>query len=63
MEKSKLFIIDLTNDDCDFLDLIYLPSKYPLISVLPDFEPNEVICNQGILLAERVLKQVKKVLK
>ncbi len=60
IEENKLFIVQITDDDCDFLDSIYLPSKYPLMSVLPDFEPNEDICNKGILLAEQVLEQVKK---
>lgn len=33
--------IDITDDDCDFLNSIYLPSKYPLGSVLADYEPDE----------------------
>jgi HEPN domain-containing protein len=28
--------IDLSDDDCDFLNSIYLPSKYPVGSVLAD---------------------------
>lgn len=50
--------IDLSDDDCDLLDSIYLPSKYPLGSVLPDFEPNEEICQQSLLIAERVRNSV-----
>lgn len=34
----------VTDDDADLLDSIYLPSKYPLGSVLPDFEPDRDIC-------------------
>ena len=30
----------LTEDEADLLDTIYLPSKYPLGSVLPAFEPD-----------------------
>jgi HEPN domain-containing protein len=54
--------IDLSDDECDFLDAIYLPSKYPLSGVLPDFNPNEQICLDGLKIAERVLKSMKKVL-
>ena len=62
IEENKLFIVAITDDDCDFLDSIYLPSKYPLMSVLPDFEPNEDICDKGILFVEQVLEQIKKIL-
>jgi len=30
--------ISLTEDQCELFDAVYLPSKYPLESVLPDFE-------------------------
>lgn len=54
--------IDLSDDECDLLDSIYLPSKYPMGSVLPDFEPNEEICQKSILIAERVRSSVAKFL-
>jgi HEPN domain-containing protein len=44
----------MTLDEMDLLDSIYLPSKYPLGSVLPDFEPDQVVCRQCIGIAERV---------
>ena len=62
IEERNLFIVELSEDDCDFLDSIYLPSKYPLMSVLPDFEPNENICDKGIMLADKVLAQIKNIL-
>jgi len=55
--------IDLTEDECDFLDSVYLPSKYPLSSALPDFEPDLEISNQYITVAERLGKSVRSVLK
>lgn len=62
LEKSGLKI-NMSNEECEFLDSIYLPSKYPLTSVLPDYEPNLQICNQAVEIAERVLefclKQIK----
>ncbi len=52
--------LSLTEDECDLLDAIYLPSKYPLASVLPDFEPDVSLCRQCVILAERVAEQVRK---
>lgn len=46
--------IDLAEEDCELLDSIYLPSKYPLGSALPDFEPDEQICKNCIAIAERI---------
>jgi HEPN domain-containing protein len=51
--------LDLTEDECDFLDSIYLPTKYPIGSALPLFYPDKEICKNSILIAERVLKEVK----
>lgn len=55
--------LGLTEDECDFLDSIYLPTKYPLGSALPSFYPDENICKDSILLAERVIIEVKNILK
>ena len=50
--------IDMTEDDCDLLDSIYLPSKYPLGGILPDFEPDMQTCRKCVALAERVWDSV-----
>ena len=52
--------IDITPDDCDLLDSIYLPSKYPFGGVLPDFEPDRETCKKCLELAERVFESVEK---
>jgi HEPN domain-containing protein len=52
--------IDLSDDDCDFLNSIYLPSKYPVGSVLADYEPDETICREAISIAERALLSAGK---
>ena len=52
--------VDLTDDDCDFLNSIYLPSKYPVGSVLAEYEPDAIICQDAINIAEKVLKSVKQ---
>jgi len=36
--------VDISDENCDFLNSIYLPSKYPLGSVIPDFNPDETGC-------------------
>jgi HEPN domain-containing protein len=52
----------ITRDECDLLDSIYLPSKYPLASVLPDFEPDAGICNKCIATAENLRRRVDEIL-
>lgn len=59
LENSNVFI-DLTGDECDFLNTIYLPSKYPIGSALPDYEPGIEICNEAIAIADKVLKSVQE---
>jgi len=54
--------IDLTEEERDLLDSIYLPSKYPLGGILPDFEPDDKICKNCIGIAERVKKSVLEVI-
>ena len=44
----------VTAEECNLLDAIYLPSKYPLGSALPDFDPDEEVCRQCVQIAERV---------
>jgi len=46
-----------------FLDTIYIPSKYPLGSALPDYNPDDEICQMYIKVAERILDSVKYLLR
>ncbi|MFH0918880.1 MAG: HEPN domain-containing protein [Fibrobacterota bacterium] len=57
------FDTDLKDEDCDLLDAIYLPSKYPLGSVLPDFEPDISMAKKCVDLTDRVLISANKLLK
>lgn len=59
LENSNVFI-DLTEDECDFLNTIYLPSKYPIGSALPDYDPDFEICNEAVAIADKVLKSVQE---
>ncbi len=55
-------LIELSDDDCELLDSIYLPSKYPLGSVLPDFTPDESICQKCLTIVKRIENNVKEYL-
>lgn len=53
--------IDLPDEECEFLDSVYLPSKYPIMSVLPEFDPDFNICKNGIEIAKQVISLVEKI--
>lgn len=55
--------IKLSDEDCDFINSIYLPSKYPVGSALADYDPDETVCRDAIKLAEKTLVSVKAILK
>ncbi len=61
LAKNKI-IVDLTIEDRELLDSIYLPSKYPLGSVLPNFEPDEKICKRSIEISEKLENSVAQIL-
>ncbi len=52
----------ITDDECDLLDTIYLPSKYPIGSVIPDYDPDADICQECMDIAHRVEKSVKVII-
>lgn len=47
--------IDLSEEDAELLDSIYLPSKYPLGSALPEFEIDVSLADRCVFTAGRVL--------
>ena len=60
--RSYDFLIDISEDEIDLIDSIYLPSKYPLASVIPDFCPDKNICLQCLDIAERIKSSVISIL-
>lgn len=54
--------VGLAETDCDLLDTIYLPSKYPLGSALPDFSPDADLCRQCLAMAEGVAARTRALL-
>ena len=54
--------ISISEDDIDLLDSIYLPSKYPLASVLPHYMPDEDICRHCLMIAQQVRSDISQLL-
>ncbi len=50
----------LSEDAADLLDTIYLPSKYPLGSVLAHFEPDAEMARRCVSVADQVLAVTAK---
>lgn len=48
----------LSEDGAELLDTIYLPSKYPLGSVLPNFEPDAEMARRCLTIANQVVSSV-----
>jgi len=55
--KSNVFV-DISEEECDLINTIYLPTKYPLGSALPDFVPDQKICEEILEIAKRVYQDV-----
>ena len=49
---------EISEDECELIDSIYISSKYPLGSVLPDFEPDESICKDCMRIGEKVYDSI-----
>jgi len=48
----------LSAEECELLDTVYLPSKYPMGSALPAFHPDEAIGRQCVEIANKVRQAV-----
>lgn len=48
----------LSEDGAELLDTIYLPSKYPIGSVLPNFEPDAEMARRCLAIANQVLSSL-----
>ena len=54
--------IDISEDECELFDSIYLPSKYPVGGMLPDYEPDKMICRQCLDIIAGIEKSVTKLI-
>ena len=50
----------LSEDECELIDAIYLPSKYPVASVVPDLDLDADLCRHCIDTAQRVIYTAKE---
>jgi HEPN domain-containing protein len=55
--------VDISDDEMDLMDTIYVPSKYPVYSVLPQALPDPEICKNALKAAKKVRDSVYQVLK
>ncbi|MBT3385167.1 MAG: HEPN domain-containing protein [Prolixibacteraceae bacterium] len=60
--KTNKIQISITDDECDIINTIYLPSKYPLGSVLPDFIPDHKFCKEIITISKKVYFEIEELL-
>lgn len=50
--------VAISEDDIDLIDSVYMPSRYPVVSVLPDFIPDRSICEKCLRVASEVKNSV-----
>jgi len=50
--------VDIEEEERDLIDSIYLPSKYLIGGILPDFDPDMKTCVQCVTVAECVRDSV-----
>jgi len=51
--------VDISEEECDLINAIYLPTKYPIGSALPDFVPTYDFCIKIVEIANRVFLDIK----
>jgi len=59
LAAAELAPAELNSEECDLLDSIYIPSKYPVFGVLPGQFADSPTCVRCVDLAERVLTHVR----
>jgi len=52
----------ISDDDVDLIDSVYIPSKYPVMSVLPEYMPTAEVCKKCLRIAQEVRMSVINIL-
>jgi HEPN domain-containing protein len=52
--QRKNIIVSISDDECDLLNTIYLPSKYPMGDAIDEIDPDDELCRIAIDIAENV---------
>jgi len=60
--SSSGITVDISDDEIDLMDTIYVPSKYPVYSALPDALPGPEICGDALKIVEKVRKSIYGIL-
>jgi len=55
--------LSVSEDEMDLMDSIYVPSKYPVYSALPEALPDSAICRDALSIAHRVKDLTTEILK
>ena len=55
--------LSVSEDEMDLMDSIYIPSKYPVYSALPQALPDPAICREALSIAEKVKDLATGILK
>jgi HEPN domain-containing protein len=53
--------VELTEDEAELLDSVFVDSKYPGTGVLPDAPPDRGVCEQCVNIAARVFEQACRI--
>lgn len=56
------FHVPVNEDECDLLDSIYLPARYPLDSALPLSMPDATVCRNCLDIAERAIGFARQII-
>ena len=54
--------VNISEDETDLMDTIYLPSKYPIYSALPHAAPEPEISKDALKIAEKVRGSISGIL-
>ena len=52
----------LSDEECDLFDALYMPSRYPVFSILPDAMPDRETCEKCITITRNVKDSVLLIL-
>jgi len=55
--------MSVSEDEMDLIDSIYVPSKYPMYSALPQTLPDPAICRDALSIAHKVKELTADILK
>jgi hypothetical protein len=55
--------MSISEDEMDLTDSIYVPSKYPIYSTLPNALPDSAICREALSIVNKVKNLTAEILK